>query len=75
MPFDPVNTPPFYPCMMGTLKNEWDYIFLESIRALVPDNSLLGTHKVTIRGNDTFFGQNESEFRHKVEYCQRIDIE
>ena len=54
MPFGPMNAPPFYTCMMGAFKIEWDLLFVELMTGYATTNSLLGGQKVTI-SDDIFY--------------------
>ena len=42
MPFGPVNIPPFYTCVMGVFKTEWNILFIEVVSDYATSNTLLG---------------------------------
>ena len=54
MLFGTVNAPPFYTCVVGAFKTEWDLLFVELMTGYAPTNSLFGRQKVTI-SEDIFY--------------------
>ena len=56
MPFDPVNAPSFYTCMMDNFKSEWDNFFIQWIPDMATSGTLLNRSKVTILGMDIMVG-------------------
>ena len=52
MPFGPVNAPAFYTCMMGSLKTEWDALFIECMSNLAASNASIDGQVVSIIDDD-----------------------
>ena len=54
IPFEPVNSPAFYSCMMINFKREWDTLFLETTSALAIDGTTLDGQVVNIQDGAIF---------------------
>ena len=59
MHFGPVNAPPFYTCMMGNLKEEWNLFFIETLQDYAWNKKIVDNMTVTVVDEEIFVGGNQ----------------